>query len=69
MSWRVLVSVGVACGLVLGVRAAVVPADKAADPAKLARERLEAARQAHDAAWGEFKPFDLSKGDGEDVYR
>jgi hypothetical protein len=30
---------------------------------------MEAARDAYQFAWDEFKPFDLSKGEGEKVYR
>jgi hypothetical protein len=36
-------------------------------PAKLAKLRLEAARQAYEAAWSAFQPFELSK-DPEKVY-
>ncbi len=32
-------------------------------------KRLNAARQAYEWALCEFKPFDLSKGDGEQIYR
>lgn len=68
MSWRILLSAVVACGL-LGPKAAVAAEGKAADREGLAKERLRAARHAYEVVWARFKPFDLSKGDGEDVYR
>jgi hypothetical protein len=40
-----------------------------ADTRALTKEQLSAARAAYELAWEEFKPFDLSKGDGEKVYR
>jgi WD40 repeat protein len=68
MSWRILFSVVVACGLLLGVKTAVATEDKAVIPQKHASERLEAARHPYEAAWAAFNPFDLSKGDGEHVH-
>jgi hypothetical protein len=69
MSWRILLSVVVACVLLLSVKAAVGTGGEAVGTQKLAKKRVEAARHAYEAAWAAFKPFDLSKGDGENVYR
>jgi hypothetical protein len=69
MSLRVLVAAVVVCGLLLGVKVAMATAEKAVDTKELAKERRGAARDAYEFAWDEFKPFDLSKGDGEKVYR
>ena len=45
--------------------------EKPVDPAisQSSKECLAAARNVYELAWHEFKPFDLTKGDGEDVYR
>jgi hypothetical protein len=69
MSWRVPLVLLVAGGVLLGVRAAEPTGDKTDRTHKLAKERGRAARNAYEAVWAKFKPFDLSKGDGEDVYR
>jgi hypothetical protein len=59
----------VAGGVLLGIRAAEPTSEKTERTQKLAEERGRAARHAYEAVWEKFKPFDLSKGDGEDVYR
>jgi hypothetical protein len=69
MSLRVLVPAAVVCGLLLGMMVATATAQEAVDTKKLAQERKGAARDAYQSAWEEFQPFDLSKGDGETVYR
>jgi hypothetical protein len=56
-------------GVLLGVRAPERTKEKTVSTQKLAEERLNAAQNAYDAVWAKFKPFDLAKGDGEDVYR
>jgi hypothetical protein len=68
MSLRILLSVVVASGLLLGVKVAGAAGDKAVETKKLAKKRVDSARNAYEPAWAEFKPFDLSKGDGENVY-
>lgn len=69
MFLRVLFSAAVVGVLLLGVHLAVATGEKALDSEDLAKERMEAARRAYQFAWDEFKPFDLSKGDEEKVYR
>ena len=69
MSLRVLVPAAVACGLLPGVGVATATAQEAVGAKQLAEERKAAVRDAYQAAWEEFRPFDLSKGDGEPVYR
>jgi len=43
--------------------------EKPFDAKKVAKEKLHASNNAYEIAWAQFKPFDLSKGDGEKVYR
>ena len=69
MSWRILLVMLVAGGVLLAVRTAEPTQVKTVSTQKLAEERLSGARSAYEAVWAKFKPFDLSKGDGEDVYR
>jgi phosphoserine phosphatase len=69
MSLRVLLSAAAVFGLLLGVGVGMASSEKAVDTRELTKERMEAARDAYQFAWDEFKPFDLSKGDGEKVYR
>jgi hypothetical protein len=59
----------VAGGVLLGIRAAEPAGEKTERAQKIAEERERAARHAYEAVWEKFKPFDLSKGDGEDVHR
>jgi hypothetical protein len=56
-------------GVLLAVRPAEPTQVKTVSTQKLTEERLSGARSAYEAVWAKFKPFDLSKGDGEDVYR
>jgi hypothetical protein len=69
MYWRIPLCVLVVGGVLFAARAAGPTRDKTVGAERLAKERLSAARRAYEAAWAKFKPFDLSKGDGEDVYR
>jgi hypothetical protein len=68
MPWRILPPVAVAC-ILLGAKACVATGGGAAGKQEPTKERLEAARHAYNESWRRFKPFDLSKGDGENVYR
>ena len=43
--------------------------EKPFDAKKVAKEKLDASKNAYEIAWAQFKPFDLTKGDGEKVYR
>jgi hypothetical protein len=69
VSLRVLFSAAAICGLLLGVRVGMAGSERAVDTRQLTKERMGAARDAYQLAWNEFRPFDLSKGDGEKVYR
>jgi hypothetical protein len=69
MSWRISLVVLLSGGVLLGIKAAEPTDQKTVRTQKLAEERLIAARTSYKAVWAKFKPFDLSKGDGEDVYR
>ncbi len=69
MYWRFLLFLLVAGGVVSRGLAADPTGEKTVRTKKLAEERLSSARNAYEAAWAKFKPFDLSKGDGEIVYR
>jgi hypothetical protein len=69
MYWRILLFALVVGGALLGPMAAGPTEDKTVSAEKHAEERLDAARNAYESVWTKFKPFDLSKGDGEDVYR
>jgi hypothetical protein len=55
-------------GLVLSAKSSAT-GEKSVDAKEPAKECLDAARRAYEYAWNEFSPFDLSKGDGEKVYR
>jgi hypothetical protein len=69
MHWRIPLFVLVVVGALFGATAAGPTGDKAVSAKKPGEERLSAARNAYEVVWSKFKPFDLSKGDGEDVYR
>lgn len=69
MSWRLPLVVLVAGGVLLDIRATESTGKKTERTQKLVEERSRAARHAYEAVWAKFQPFDLSKGDGEDVYR
>jgi hypothetical protein len=55
-------------GLFLGAKSSATE-EKPLETKEPAKERLDAARNAYEFAWNAFKPFDLSKGEGEKVYR
>jgi hypothetical protein len=55
--------------LLLVAKGTIATGAETAGKQKPAEVRLEAAHHAYDESWRRFKPFDLSKGDGENVYR
>jgi hypothetical protein len=69
MCLRIPLIVFVCGSMLLGAGAAGPAGDRTVRTKEPAREQADAARLAYEAAWAKFKPFDLSKGDGEDVYR
>jgi hypothetical protein len=69
MSLRIFLLATVSCALLLGVRVGSADPEKAVNTKDLTKERAGAARDVYQLAWNDFKPFDLSKGDGEKVYR
>ena len=69
MPWRSPLIMLVAGAVLLGATGSEATGQKSVSTRKLAEERVSAARNAYEAVWARFKPFDLSKGDGEDVYR
>src|SRR4051812_14756505 len=68
MSWRLPLAVLAVGGVLLGAKAAPSGRDKPVD-SKLLAEQALAACHAYETVWEKFTPFDLKKGDGEDVYR
>jgi hypothetical protein len=69
MSWRAALMVAALCGLLVDVRVSIAGPPTGAGTEELTRQRMGAARDAYQFAWDAFKPFDLSKGDGEAAYR
>jgi len=69
MLTRAFLMVAVAGSLALGPNVGLAMAQDAVDAKELAKERRDAARDAYQFQWDEFQPYELVKGDGENVYR